>query len=93
MGQSMEVYYFGNFKAIRTDGSCCMWFLKVELWQSIIIIYIYIQKKFNGALKDAARLYNISSFSLREKDRFKKTRKKKRKQTGTQTQESYLTFP
>lgn len=55
--------------------------------------YIYIQKKFNGALKDAARLYNISSFSLREKDRFKKTRKKKRKQTGTQTQESYLTFP
>ena len=55
--------------------------------------YIYIQKKFNGALKDAARLYNISSFSLREKKRFKKTRKKKRKQTGTQTQESYLTFP
>lgn len=68
MGQRMEVYYFGNFKAIRTDGSCCMWFLKVELWQSIIIIYI--QKKFNGALKDAARRYNLSSFSLREKDRF-----------------------
>ena len=65
-----------------------MWFLKVELWQSITIKYI--QKKFNGALKDAPRLYNISSFSLREKDRLKK-KKKKRKQTATQ--ESYLTFP
>ena len=78
MGQRMEVYYFGNFKAIRTDGSCYMWFLKVELWQSIIIIYI--QKKFNGALKDAARRYNLSSFSLREKERFKKKKKERKRE-------------
>lgn len=47
--------------------------------------YIYIQKKFNGALKDAARLYNISSFSLREKD-FKKKKEKEQANWDTNTE-------
>ena len=46
----------------------------------VSIIIIYIQKKFNGALKDAARRYNLSSFSLREKERFKKKKKERKRE-------------
>lgn len=64
MGQSTEVY----LKVLKQSEYCPCYicFLKVKLWENITII-TYSEESM-VLLKDIIRLYNVSLFSLREKD-------------------------